>query len=198
MNCCRPVQPYEWAFSPYKRLDPPPTGSTCRWSGSENSSRFFSDRSCGTSHARARPRCSQPTRSVHPRAHAACTELIGLSSGQRARPQHVPQVATVRRSAHTSGVNHAEQPQVARPAPRYGTNVRACIHTHFADAASSPGRPSAHAPCAALTPFVVCALCVQIHQGATRFCVGRHFDAAPQRTRCGGAAGGSSSGVGHR
>ena len=86
----------------------------------------------------------------------------------------------------------------ARPAPRYGANVRACMRTHSADVLSFSGRPFAHAPCAAGTALVTCALCEQILQGATSSHVGRLFDAAPQRTRCGGAAGGSSSSVGQR
>ena len=83
-------------------------------------------------------------------------------------------------------------------APRYGAKVRGSIRAHYADAASSPGRPSADAPCAAVTPFVVRAPCEQIHQESTSPHVGRYFDAAPQRTRCGGAAGGSSSSVAER
>ena len=83
----------------------------------------------------------------------------------------------------------------ALPDPRYGAIVRACIRTRYADAASSPGRPSAQVPCAAVTPLVVRAPCEQMHEGTTRSRVGRYFDAAPERTRCGRAAAGSSSNV---
>ena len=58
-----------------------------------------------------------------------------------------------------------------------------------------PDAPLYVYPCGTVTMFLVCAPCVQIHQGSTSFRVMRLFGAALQRARRGRAAGGSSSSV---
>lgn len=56
-----------------------------RWVGSENSGRFVSDLSCGTSHRRARPRLLTGAGVVHSRHHGECTNpgpVARLERGQ--------------------------------------------------------------------------------------------------------------------
>ena len=117
------------------------------WVLSGNSSRSFPDARYGTSRARTGPRCSQPTRPLHPRACAACSELSGFTNGQRARPQQVPQVGAVRRSAHTSGVHHEEQPQGARHARLFEAIIRARDRSRSNEVKRPTACPSSHDSC---------------------------------------------------
>ena len=122
-------------------------GSSPRWPGSDVCSRFASDLSYGTSRARTGSQCSRPTRPIHSRAYAACIEPKGFANGQRARPQHVPQVSTMRRSAQTGGVSDEEQPQGARHARLFEAIIRARDRSRSNEVKRPTACPSSHDSC---------------------------------------------------